>query len=266
MSDCSATALRGSRTGRDTTVTPASTSVPPADARAEIVTQSAMQRVYGGARKPAHTRHGSVVKVEDMDVRTLGTLASAALRSRCCGRRRSAVLLVRHLGGGGSAAPAVTPVQPAVQPKATAPKIARGRRRRRRTATGALSAASPARGSTTRSRSPAARPPRRSSTRSTSRRRSPTGSRSSCPGRGVASVAAAGSSHGRLLAVRAARPELGHARAAREPAGHRAGDGAEDPRLPAAARRVSFGRRATGGARDRPGAHGPAERARDPVR
>jgi competence protein ComEA len=33
------------------------------------------------------------------------------------------LFLVRHLGGGGSGAPAVTPVQPAVRPKATAPKL-----------------------------------------------------------------------------------------------------------------------------------------------
>src|SRR5436309_8987544 len=68
-SDCSATRAARLADRTDATVTPASTSVPPAEARAEIVTQSATARVYGPATKSTHTRHGFVVKLEDMDVR-----------------------------------------------------------------------------------------------------------------------------------------------------------------------------------------------------
>src|SRR6059058_3595080 len=68
-SDCSATRAARFAERTDATVTPASTSVPPADARAEIVTQSATARVYGAARNLTHMRHSSVVTMDDMDVR-----------------------------------------------------------------------------------------------------------------------------------------------------------------------------------------------------
>src|SRR6185503_1634743 len=68
-SDLSATRAARLAERTDATVTPASTSVPPAEARAEIVTQSATRRVYEAARKPARTRLTCVVTMEDMDVR-----------------------------------------------------------------------------------------------------------------------------------------------------------------------------------------------------
>jgi hypothetical protein len=47
MSDCSATRAARFAERTEATVTPARTSVPPAEASAEIVTQSATPRVYG---------------------------------------------------------------------------------------------------------------------------------------------------------------------------------------------------------------------------
>ena len=86
---------------------------------------------------------------------------------------------------------------------------------------------------------------RRRSTASTSPRRSPTASRSSCrtrvPG-GGSRRAVLGAAAGSL--VRPGQPEHGDGRAARRAARHRPGDGAEDRRLPHAARRVPLRRRA----------------------
>src|SRR5215831_212920 len=102
--DCSATRAARFAERTEATVTPASTSVPPAEARAEIVTQSATARVYEAARKAAHTRRGCVLKMDDMDVRF-----SALTRRQLFGAAAAvAVLLllaIRHFGGGGSATP-----------------------------------------------------------------------------------------------------------------------------------------------------------------
>src|SRR5215468_2222893 len=70
--DCSATRAARLAERTEATVTPASTSVPPAEARAEIVTQSATARVYGATTKPTHGRHRSVVTIDDMDLRIPG--------------------------------------------------------------------------------------------------------------------------------------------------------------------------------------------------
>jgi competence protein ComEA len=60
--------------------------------------------------------------MDDMDLRI-----PAISRRQLFGVAGAAVvlvlLLVRHLGGGGSGAPAVTPVQPVSRPKAVAPKL-----------------------------------------------------------------------------------------------------------------------------------------------
>ena len=133
-------------------------------------------------------------------------------------------------------------------------------------ASGSLPAASRARGSTTRSRWPAGRRRRRSWIRSISPRRSPTESKIVVPGRGVGGVAAASAPAAGSSPSAPARPELRDARRAREPAGNRAGDRAEDPRLPAAARRIPLGCRTAGRPGNRACAHGAAEGSRDPVK
>src|SRR5215472_6677136 len=105
-SDCSATRAARFAERTEATVTPASTSVPPAEASAEIVTQSATARVYGAAVKLTHGRHRCVVTMDDMDVR----IPALSRRQLFGGAAALAVLilfLVRHLGGG-SAAPVVT--------------------------------------------------------------------------------------------------------------------------------------------------------------
>src|SRR5437763_3749977 len=108
-SDCSATRAARFAERTDATVTPASTSVPPADARAEIVTQSATARVYGAARNVTRMRHGSVVTMDDMDVR-IPALSRRQLFGAAAAVAVLLLLVIRHLGGGGSPAPAVTPL------------------------------------------------------------------------------------------------------------------------------------------------------------
>jgi competence protein ComEA len=106
----------------DATVTPASTSVPPAEARAEIVTQSATARVYGAATKLTHHGDNSVVTIDDVDVR-IPALSRRQLFVVAAAVVVLLLLLFRHLGGGGSSAPTVTPVQVTARPKAAAPKL-----------------------------------------------------------------------------------------------------------------------------------------------
>src|SRR3954452_18970163 len=119
--DCSATRAARLAERTDATVTPASTSVTPAEARAEIVTQSATARVYGGATEPAHTRHKFVVKIGDMDVRI-----PALSRRQLFGAAAAVVVLVliaiRHVGGDGNA-PAVTPLRAPVRAKPAVAKL-----------------------------------------------------------------------------------------------------------------------------------------------
>src|SRR5206468_10089675 len=69
-SDCSATRAARLAERTEATVTPASTSVPPADARAEIVTQSVTARVYEAGTKAAQSRRGCGPKMDGMEVRT----------------------------------------------------------------------------------------------------------------------------------------------------------------------------------------------------
>lgn len=122
MSDCSATRAARLAERTDATVTPARTSVPPAEASAEIVTQSATARVYGAATKPAPSRHRLVVTMDDMDLR-MPTLSRRQLFGAAAATAVLLLLVFRHLGGSGSAAPAVAPVQPAAKPRAAAPKV-----------------------------------------------------------------------------------------------------------------------------------------------
>jgi len=96
--------------------------VPPAVASAEMVAQSATTRVYEAARKPAHTRHSSVVTMDDVDVR-IPALSRRQLFGGALAVVVLLLLLARHLGGGGRAASAVTPVRPVARPKASAPKL-----------------------------------------------------------------------------------------------------------------------------------------------
>src|SRR5215467_1674909 len=121
-SDCSATRAARFAERTEATVTPARTSVPPAEASAEIVTQSAMARVYGAANELTHRRHRSVVTMDDMDVR-LPALSRRQLFGGAAAVVVLMLLLVRQLGGGGAATPAVTPVQPAAKPRAAPPKL-----------------------------------------------------------------------------------------------------------------------------------------------
>src|ERR1051325_7310668 len=110
--DCSATRAARLAERTEATVTPASTSVPPAEARAEIVTQSATARVYGAARKVPQTRHACVVTIEDMDVR-IPAMSRRQLFAGAAALVILLLLLIRHLGGGGaSSAPVVEPVRP----------------------------------------------------------------------------------------------------------------------------------------------------------
>ena len=102
-------------------MTPASTSVPPAEARAEIVTQSATARVYGAAKELTHTRHGCVVNLEDMDVR-IPALSRRQLFGAAAAVAVLLLLVMRHLGGG-SSAPAVTPLPAPVRAKPAAAKL-----------------------------------------------------------------------------------------------------------------------------------------------
>jgi competence protein ComEA len=62
-----------------------------------------------------------VVNMDDMDVR-IPALSRRQLFGVAAAAAVLVLLLVRHLGGG-SAAPAVTPVQPVVKPKAATPKL-----------------------------------------------------------------------------------------------------------------------------------------------
>src|SRR5256714_920898 len=84
--------------------------------------QSATVRVSDPARKRAHTWPGSVVTIDDMDVRI-----PALSRRQLFGAAAAVVvllpLLIRHVGGGGSAAPAVTPLRAAVRAKPAAAKL-----------------------------------------------------------------------------------------------------------------------------------------------
>src|SRR5690349_3273459 len=94
-SDCSATRAARLAERTDPTVTPARTSVPPAEARAEIVTQSATARVYGGARELTHTRHTTVVTIEDMSVR-IPTMSRRQLFGAAAAVGILLLLLIRH--------------------------------------------------------------------------------------------------------------------------------------------------------------------------
>jgi len=84
--------------------------VPPAVESAEIVTQSATARVYGAANKPAHPQRKSVVTMDDVDAR-LPALSRRQLFAAAVAVAVLLVLLIRHLGGSGTAAPVVTPVR-----------------------------------------------------------------------------------------------------------------------------------------------------------
>ena len=87
-----------------------------------MVTQSATVRVYGAAAKPTHPRLVRVVTMDDMDVR-IPALSRRQLFGAAAAVAVVLLLAIRHLGGGGDAAPAVTPVQPATKPKAVAAKL-----------------------------------------------------------------------------------------------------------------------------------------------
>jgi competence protein ComEA len=67
-------------------------------------------------------RHGSVVTIEDMDVR-IRALSRRQLLGAAAAVVVLLLLLVRHLGGGGSSAPAVTPLQVPVRTKPAAAKL-----------------------------------------------------------------------------------------------------------------------------------------------
>jgi competence protein ComEA len=96
--------------------------VPPAEASAEIVTQSATARVYGAGTKPPHTRHVFVVTIDDMDLR-IPSLSGRQLVGAAAAAVVLLLFLLRQLGGGGSSAPVVTPVQAPARPKALPPKL-----------------------------------------------------------------------------------------------------------------------------------------------
>src|SRR5215472_16505953 len=98
-SDCSATRAARFAERTDATVTPASTSVPPADARAEMVTQSATARVYGVTTKPTCTQHNCVVTMEDMDLR-IPALSRRQLFGGAAAVGVVLLLVIRHVGGG----------------------------------------------------------------------------------------------------------------------------------------------------------------------
>jgi competence protein ComEA len=121
-SDCSATRAARLAERTEATVTPARTSVPPAEASAEIVTQSATERVYGAATKSTQTRHGCVVTIGDVDVQ-LPALSRRQLFGAAVAVAVLLVLLVRHLGGSGSAAPLVAPLRGPAKPRAAAAKL-----------------------------------------------------------------------------------------------------------------------------------------------
>ena len=106
-----------------------------------------------------------------------------------------------------------------------------------------------------------ARAGRPTSRSSTSQRRSPTGSRSSCR-----RAAAPGATGGAATGQRGeGEPRQRHARAARRFARHRAGDGAEDPRLAPDALTAAFGRRPRRDPRHRAGPRRAAARPGDAV-
>jgi competence protein ComEA len=87
-----------------------------------MVTQSAMERVYGAAAKPVHTRHRFVVNLDDMDVR-IPALSRRQLFVAAAAVVVLLLLVFRHLGGGGSAAPAVAPLPAPVRAKPAAAKL-----------------------------------------------------------------------------------------------------------------------------------------------
>jgi competence protein ComEA len=106
----------------DATVTPASTSVPPAEARAEIVTQSATGRVYGGLAKLTPARHGCVVSIGDVDVR-IPVLSRRQLFGAAAAVAVLLLLAIRHFGGSGSAAPVVAPLRTPARAKPAAARL-----------------------------------------------------------------------------------------------------------------------------------------------
>jgi competence protein ComEA len=72
--------------------------------------------------KPTRSRHGSVVTIDDVDVR-IPALSRRQLFGAAAACVVLLLLVLRHLGGGGASAPVVTPVQPAAKPKSVAPKL-----------------------------------------------------------------------------------------------------------------------------------------------
>jgi competence protein ComEA len=86
-----------------------------------MVTQSATARVYGAVAELTRSRNASVVKIEDMEVR-IPALSRRQLFGVAAACAVLLLLVVRHLGGG-SSAPAVTPVQPTTKPKPVAQKL-----------------------------------------------------------------------------------------------------------------------------------------------
>ncbi len=87
-----------------------------------MVTQSATARVYGDTRNSTHLRDGSVVTMDDMDVR-IPALSRRQLFGAVAAVVVLIVLAIRHLGGSGNAAPAVTPLPAPVHAKPAAAKL-----------------------------------------------------------------------------------------------------------------------------------------------
>jgi competence protein ComEA len=82
-----------------------------------------MARVYEAATKPAHTPHTFVVTMDDVDLR-LSALSRRQLFGAAVALGVLLVLLIRHLGGGGgTAVPAVTPLQAPARARPAAAKL-----------------------------------------------------------------------------------------------------------------------------------------------
>jgi competence protein ComEA len=81
-----------------------------------------MARFYGAAKKLTHTGCSCVVTIDDVDVR-LPALSRRQLFGAAAAVAVLFVLLIRHLGGSGSAAPVVTPLRTPAPAKAPAAKL-----------------------------------------------------------------------------------------------------------------------------------------------